>query len=230
MNVTMNVAEIRNASLSSVSFSMNIFRLQLSNGSVVDNPNIDGLVVDFRAKGSEVLVHEGALFRNCKFIVGAGSKISIGETHKRGLINTTVDMSGIGTNKTLVIKSGVSIESARFAMANESDLHIEIGSDCMLSSNIIFRATDGHAMFDLETRELLNRSRPIIIGDNCWIGSEALFMKGAIIANNSIVGTRALVASRFDEKNVVIAGVPGKIVKRNCGWSRTYIDNYQIES
>lgn len=209
---------------------MNIFKLQLSDGSVVDNPTIDGLLVDFRATGSEVLVHEGALFRNCKFVVGAGSQITIGATHKRGLINTTVDMSGVGKNKTLVIKSGVSIESARFAMANESDLHIEVGCGCMLSSNIIFRATDGHAMFDLDSRELLNRSRPIVIGDNCWIGSEVLFMKGAAIANNSIVGTRALVASRFSDENVVIAGVPGTIVKRNCGWSRTYIDNYQIQS
>jgi acetyltransferase-like isoleucine patch superfamily enzyme len=208
---------------------MNIFRLQRLDGSIVESPLIDGLVVDFRADGSEVLVHEGALFRNCKFVVGADSRISIEPTHKRGLINTTVDMSGVGKNKVLTIKSGASIESARFAMANESDLHIEIGHRCMLSSSILFRATDGHAMFDLDTRELLNKSRPILIGDDCWIGSEALFMKGAIVADKTIVGTRALVASTFSEQNVVIAGVPAKIVRRNCGWSRTYIENYCIE-
>jgi acetyltransferase-like isoleucine patch superfamily enzyme len=208
---------------------MNIFRLQLQDGSTVDNPNIDGLSVEFRAKGSEVVVQEGALFRNCKFIVGAESQINIEATHKRGLINTSVDMSGVGKNKTLHIKSGVSIESARFAMANESNLHIEIGHDCMFSSSIIFRATDGHVMFDLDSREILNKSRPIVIGNDCWIGSEVLFMKGAVVANKSIVGTRALVASKFIEENVVIAGVPGKIVKRNCGWSRTYIDNYEAD-
>jgi len=209
---------------------MNIFRLQMSDGLIVDNPPIDGLVVDFRGTGAEVIVHEGALFRNCKFVVGAESRISIAPTHKRGLINTVVDMSGVGRNRALVIKSGVSIESARFAMANESDLYIEIGRNCLLSSNIIFRATDGHVIFDLDSHELLNKSRPIIVGDNCWIGSEVLFMKGSIVANKSIVGTRALVASEFHEENVVLAGVPAKIVKRNCGWSRTYIDNYKIDS
>ncbi|MBN3852507.1 acyltransferase [Paraburkholderia sp. Ac-20340] len=209
---------------------MNIFRLQKSDGSIVENPTIEGLLVDFRASGSEVLVHEGALFRNCKFIVGKNSRICIEPTHKRGLINTTVDMSGVGVNKSLSIKSGTSIESARFAMANESHLHIEIGRGCMLSSNVVFRVTDGHVMFDLDSGEILNKSRPIVIGDDCWIGSEALFMKGSVVANRTIVGTRALVASRFEEENVVIAGVPAKILKRNCGWSRTYIDNYSVDS
>jgi carbonic anhydrase/acetyltransferase-like protein (isoleucine patch superfamily) len=201
---------------------MNAYKLKKSDGSIVENPTIDGLVVDFRENGSEVLVHEGALFRNCKFIL-----ISIGPTHKRGLINTTVDMSGVGKNKRLVIKSGVSVESARFAMANESDLYVEIGRDCMLSSGVVFRATDGHVIFDIASQELLNKSKPIIVGDECWIGSEALIMKGSVIAKRSIVGSRALVAGNFTEENVVIAGVPAKIVKRNCGWSRSYIENYK---
>ncbi|HEM8494235.1 TPA: hypothetical protein U2Q01_000650 [Burkholderia multivorans] len=208
---------------------MNSYRLKLRDGSIVDNPSIDGLMIDFRSDDSEVIVHEGAFFRNCRFTLGRDCKIEIEATHKRGLINTVVDMSGIGKGKTLTIKSGTSIESARFAMANESDLAIEIGRDCMLSSGITFRATDGHAIYDVCTGELLNKSRPIVVGDNCWIGSEAVIMKGAIIPSNVIVGSRSLVAKAFNEENVALGGVPAKIIKRNCGWSRSYVDAYVNE-
>ncbi|WP_175915748.1 MULTISPECIES: acyltransferase [unclassified Burkholderia] len=210
--------------------SMNLYGLKLLDGSIVENPSIDGLTVDFRSDGSEVIVHEGALFRNCRFTLGRDCKVEIQSTHKRGLINTVVDMSGIGVKKRLIIKSGTSIESARFAMANESNLIVEIGKGCMLSSGITFRATDGHAIFDVSTGELLNKSKPIFIGDNCWIGSEAVIMKGSVIPNNVIVGSRSLVAKVFHEENVVLAGVPAKIIRRNCGWSRSYVDAYVNES
>lgn len=209
---------------------MNLYRLKLLDGSLVENPSIDGLTVDFRSDGSEVIVHEGALFRNCRFTLGRDCKVEIQSTHKRGLINTVVDMSGIGVRKRLIIKSGTSIESARFAMSNESNLIVEIGKGCMLSSGITFRATDGHAIFDVSTGELLNKSKPISIGDNCWIGSEAVIMKGSVIPNNVIVGSRSLVAKVFHEENVVLAGVPAKIIRRNCGWSRSYVDAYVNES
>lgn len=208
---------------------MNLYRLKLLDGSVVENPSIEGLTVDFRSDGSEVTVHEGALFRNCRFTLGRDCKVEIQSTHKRGLINTIVDMSGIGVKKRLIIKSGTSIESARFAMANESNLFIEIGKGCMLSSGITFRATDGHAIFDVSTGELLNKSKPIFIGDNCWIGSEVVIMKGSTIPNNVIVGSRSLVAKIFHEENVVLAGVPAKIIRKNCGWSRSYVDAYVNE-
>ncbi|WP_179949265.1 MULTISPECIES: DapH/DapD/GlmU-related protein [unclassified Burkholderia] len=204
--------------------------MKLLDGSLVENPSIDGLTVDFRSDGSEVIVHEGALFRNCRFTLGRDCKVEIQSTHKRGLINTVVDMSGIGVRKRLIIKSGTSIESARFAMSNESNLIVEIGKGCMLSSGITFRATDGHAIFDVSTGELLNKSKPISIGDNCWIGSEAVIMKGSVIPNNVIVGSRSLVAKVFHEENVVLAGVPAKIIRRNCGWSRSYVDAYVNES
>ncbi|RQH10064.1 acyltransferase [Paraburkholderia dinghuensis] len=209
---------------------MNIYRLKTASGSIIDNPTIEGLTIDFRARGAEVVVHEGALFTNSRIIVSGGGSITIEPTHARGLRNTTIDMSGLGKNRKLWIKEGVSIESARFAMVNESDLYVEIGRGCMLSSNITFRATDGHVIYDLSSREILNKSRPIIVGDNCWIGADAVVMKGSVIANNSVVGSRALVVGDFREENVILAGVPAKIVKRNCGWSRTYIDNYEQDA
>ena len=47
-------------------------------------------------------------------------------------------------------------------------------------------------------------------------------LKNTKISDNSIIGAGAIVNKKFEEKNVIIAGVPAGIIKRNINWS---IDN-----
>lgn len=96
----------------------------------------------------------------------------------------------------------------------------------MLSSNITFRGADGHTIYDLESREALNRTSPIFIGDNVWIGSGATFVKGCSVAANTVVVAMSLVSRSFAEENIVIAGSPTVVVKRNVGWERSYIEKF----
>ena len=49
------------------------------------------------------------------------------------------------------------------------------------------------------------------IGNNVFIGVNAVILMGAHIGNNTIVGAGAVVSGSFDD-NVVIAGNPGKVV------------------
>ena len=45
-------------------------------------------------------------------------------------------------------------------------------------------------------------------------------LKCAIIPNDCVVGTGAVVTKKFDKSNCVIAGVPAKVVKENISWSK----------
>ena len=38
---------------------------------------------------------------------------------------------------------------------------------------------------------------------------------------NSVVGQKSLVTRVFEEENVILAGVPAKIIKRDISWDRT---------
>jgi len=49
------------------------------------------------------------------------------------------------------------------------------------------------------------------IGDNVFIGMNAIILMGAHIGNNSIVGAGAVVSGTYDD-GVVIAGNPGKVI------------------
>jgi len=209
------------------SMSNNKVILLLDNGERVENPEISGLKVDFFDKNNLVEIQEGAVFHNTHLKLRTSCHILIEKTHPRGIRNTVVDMAG-STNAELFIGSGTSIESARFAMANENDISVNLGKGCLLSSNIVFRATDGHVIYNISSREILNKTRPINIGNNVWIGANTVVLKGAEVADNSIIGTMSLVSRKFKEENTAIAGNPAEVVKKDILWSRQYIKDWII--
>lgn len=56
-------------------------------------------------------------------------------------------------------------------------------------------------------------SKPVIIGENAWIGAGAMVLKGVKIGANSVVGAGAVVASNVPP-DVVVFGNPARVVWR----------------
>lgn len=107
---------------------------------------------------------------------------------------------------------------------------LTIGDNCMFS-NLINIITDGHSVIDSNTKELLNIPKHnITIGNHVWISQGATILKNAQIANNSIVAHSAVVTKPFNETNVIIAGNPAKIVKRNISWNHDSPLEYSPET
>ncbi len=53
---------------------------------------------------------------------------------------------------------------------------------------------------------------PTNIGNDCWIGRDAIIMSGVTIGNGAVIGARALVAKDVPPYAVVV-GVPTRIIK-----------------
>lgn len=123
---------------------------------------------------------------------------------------------------TILISENTSIESAHLAVTGIGK-KIEIGKDCMFSSDIEIRTGDSHSIINNITGQRINIEKDVIIGNHVWIGSNVSVLKGSIIGNNSIVGTRSLVSGEFTESNVILAGVPARIVKSQINWNRERI-------
>lgn len=58
-------------------------------------------------------------------------------------------------------------------------------------------------------------AKPIIIGNNVWIGTNAIILPEVNIADGCIVGAGSVVTKSFMKKNSIIAGNPAKIIKEN---------------
>ena len=55
--------------------------------------------------------------------------------------------------------------------------------------------------------------KPIVIGENVWIGSNSTILPGVTIGKGSIIAAGAVVTKDVDE-NVVVGGVPAKFIKK----------------
>ena len=54
----------------------------------------------------------------------------------------------------------------------------------------------------------------------------AVVLKNSEIKDNSVIGANAVVAKKFKEGNVIIAGNPAKILKKNINWSHGCIRDF----
>lgn len=92
---------------------------------------------------------------------------------------------------------------------------IEIGDNCLFSSNINLLTHDGGVKvlnhlnyFDGKKMDKVGK---IKIGNNCYVGTGAKIMPGVTIGDNVIVGAGAIVTKDV-ASNLVVAGVPAKVI------------------
>lgn len=86
---------------------------------------------------------------------------------------------------------------------------VTIGDGTLIGHQVVF-ATLNH-MLDPADRASMTAS-PITIGKNVWIGSHATVLAGVKVGDNSVVAAGAVVTKSVPP-NVVVAGVPAKIVR-----------------
>jgi acetyltransferase-like isoleucine patch superfamily enzyme len=62
----------------------------------------------------------------------------------------------------------------------------------------------------------------VIICGNVWIAPKATIMKGVTINSGSVVSYQAVVTKDVPS-NVIVGGIPAKVIKSNINWGRHII-------
>lgn len=92
---------------------------------------------------------------------------------------------------------------------------VEIGKGATIGRDVIIRSYDGHYI----EKENYQISKPIIIGQNVWIGQSATILKGVTIGDGAIIGACSVVTKDVPS-NCIVAGSPAKVVAENVKWSK----------
>lgn len=92
---------------------------------------------------------------------------------------------------------------------------ITIGNNVTLSFGAKLISTGYDIDHWIETGERIHiANKPIYIGDNCWIGADAIILPGVNITGEYVVvAAGAVVTKNITENRVLVAGNPAKIVK-----------------
>ncbi len=101
----------------------------------------------------------------------------------------------------------------------EDNSTVEIGSDCLFSTNVYIACSDTHSILDFDDN-LLNTGKFVKIGNHIWICQDARIGKNVTIPDNCIIGMGSIVTKEFTEPNCIIAGNPAKVVKKNIKWNK----------
>lgn len=145
--------------------------------------------------------------------ISVGSNVTIRSaflSNLLGLNHRTIIVSRRRNTK-VEIGDNVGISGATIYAVNE----ITIGRNTLIGANTKIFDTDFHPL-DSEARRIDDRSRikcrPVRIGSDCFIGCDALILKGTELGSGCVVGAGAVVAGKFP-RNSVIAGNPARVVR-----------------
>ncbi|SNR23869.1 sugar O-acetyltransferase [Blastococcus mobilis] len=100
---------------------------------------------------------------------------------------------------------------ANFGLVALDVAAITIGDDVQIGPNVQL-LTPTHPVDPEPRREKWEAARPIVIGDNVWLGGGAVVLAGVTIGENTVVGAGAVV-TRDLPANVVAVGNPARVVR-----------------
>lgn len=87
--------------------------------------------------------------------------------------------------------------------------NVAIGHHCsILTTEHGFTASDTPIKFQPISKA------PVRIDDNVWLGANVTILGGVHLRSGTVVAAGAVVTRSFDEKNIILAGVPASILKR----------------
>ncbi|QWU47766.1 DapH/DapD/GlmU-related protein [Bacillus sp. NP247] len=90
---------------------------------------------------------------------------------------------------------------------------IEIGSNVIMGQNVRFHSENHNFdRTDIPIKEQGVTNKGIIVGDDCWIGSGAVFLDGVEVGSGCVIGANTLVNKNIPPYSVAV-GNPVRIVK-----------------
>ena len=109
---------------------------------------------------------------------------------------------------------------ANFNLTLVDDTDIYVGDKVMFGPNVTV-ATAGHPI-DPELRyQAMQFNMPVHIGENVWIGANAVVLPGVTIGDNSVIGAGSVVTKDIPA-NVVAVGNPCRVLREIGEHDREY--------
>ena len=102
---------------------------------------------------------------------------------------------------------------------------ITIGNNVHITNGVKFITHDGGTLLFRDKVPDLEITKPIVIGDNVYIGNDVILMPGVTIGSNVVIGAGAIVTKDIPENSVAV-GVPARVIKT----TDEYFEKLQKES
>ncbi len=176
--------------------------------------------------GENVSFNEG-----CNVIVPTGASLNIGDDC---YVGRYVE---IGTGGRVAIGDRVWIQHRSIIVGD-----VTLGNNCVLSLNVLL--TSGRHYFDRWPHLLIRdqdlrvandveaskgHSRAIVLGEDCWLGMNAVVMPGITVGRGCVIGANAVVTRDLPPYSVAV-GAPARIVRQRLNFAPPPMIDWQNEN
>lgn len=152
------------------------------------------MVPIYQNKGFYYENHGGNVIFKGRVAIGNGGGLSVG---KNGILEIGDNVSMTTNNKVICWDS------------------TKIMNNVWIGWNSLITDTSFHSVIDLNTNKRNRASLPVTISNGCWIAANCTILPGASMNSESILAAGSILNKNISERNVLIAGIPPKIVRKN---------------
>ncbi len=123
------------------------------------------------------------------------------------------------------INSGVSVTINVFENQN-----VIIGDDCFIGDFVYISNADNYPIYTCDSKERINYSNSIYIGDHVYLGHKSYISKGVTIGSGTIIDNASFVPSHAKiPSNIYLSGHPVKILKKNVFFTKDFLGKFTTE-
>jgi acetyltransferase-like isoleucine patch superfamily enzyme len=134
----------------------------------------------------------------------------------RMVIGSRVQLVSTPARLELVAMEGGSLEIGERSLVNyggsiAAARLVRIGARCLIGTHTIIMDNDFHRL-EPERRLESPEPKPIVIGDNVWIGARVIVLGGVSIGSDSCIAAGSVVTDDVPPRSLA-AGVPARVVR-----------------
>jgi maltose O-acetyltransferase len=139
--------------------------------------------------------------------IGNGSSLGCGYAPRLG--KGEVFLQARHPNAKIVMGESNAVGNNVAMVANEQ---ITIGDNCLIGELVTIYDCDFHEINPATRNRSVGLTKPVSIGNNVWLGSRVLVLKGVTIGDNSVIAAASVVTKSIPA-NCLAAGNPAKIIR-----------------
>lgn len=136
----------------------------------------------------------------------------------------------------IVIRNNSSIFIGKNNKIGRAEIHVEehqnliIGDDCTIGSAVSIKTCDSYPIYDSQTKQRVNFSKSILIGDHVWIDNKVYISRGSQIGSGAVINVNSFVpANGVVHSNTFVQGNPIQLVKDNIFFTKDFVGSCTAE-